>query len=52
MNRQVDSGMLRGRPFGGVGLVTLINNGLRSVTETNFCDEHYSVIRVADYIII
>ena len=26
MNKQVDSGMLRGRPFGGV--VTLINNSL------------------------
>ena len=49
MNKQVDSGMLRGRPFGGV--VTLINNSLRSLTETVFCDERYSVVRVANYII-
>ena len=47
MSKQVDSGILRGRPFGGV--VTLINNRLRNITETICCDERYSIVRVANY---
>ena len=50
MRKQVDSGILRGRPFGGV--VTLINNRLRSITETICCDERYSIVRVANYFIV
>ena len=50
MSKQVDSGILRGRPFGGV--VTLINNRLRSVTETICCDECYCIVRVANYFIV
>jgi len=50
MSKQVDSGILRGRPFGGV--VTLINNRLRSITETICCDERYSIVRVANYLIV
>ena len=50
MSKQVASGILRGRPFGGV--VTLINNRLRSITETICCDERYSIVRVANYFIV
>jgi len=44
------SGILRGRPFGGV--VTLINNRLRSITETVCCDERYSIVMVANHFIV
>lgn len=50
MSKQVESGILRGRPFGGV--ITLINNRLRNITETIFCDERYSIVRVANYFIV
>jgi len=50
MSRSVELGMLSGRPFGGV--MTLIRNDLRSVTETVFADERFVIVRVADYIII
>jgi len=42
--------MLRGRPFGGV--MTMIRNELRAVTETVLCDERYVVVRVANCLIV
>jgi len=42
--------MLRGRPFGGV--ITLIRNELRCVTETVHCDERFVIVRVANCLII
>jgi len=50
MSKQVDSGPLCKRPFGGV--VTLINNRLHSITKTIFCDKRYSTVHVANYLIV
>jgi len=50
MSKQVESGILRGRPFDGV--ITFINNRLRNITETIYCDERYSIVRVANYLIV
>jgi len=46
----VESGMLRGRPFGGV--MTLINKNLRKNTTTIHCDERLVVIKVVNYLLI
>lgn len=50
MSESVESGMLRGRPFGGV--MTLISNDLRCATETIFADERFAIVRITKYIII
>ena len=50
MSNVMDCGMLRGRPFGGV--LTLINNRLRSVCETVHCSERYAIVRVANYLLV
>ena len=50
MSKRIESGMLIGRPFGGV--VTLINNGLRKITQTIYCDERFSIVKIADTIIV
>jgi len=50
MSKQVASGILCGRPFGGV--VTLVNNRLRSITKTICCNERFSIVRVANYFIV
>ena len=50
MAKHIETGMLRGRPFGGV--IALINNDWRSYTETVHCDDRYCVIRVANYILV
>jgi len=50
MSTVVETGMLRGRPFGGV--MCLINNRLRTVTKTVYCSERYIVIKVCDCIIV
>jgi len=42
--------MLRGRPFGGV--MTLIHKRLRKLVETIYCEERYTVVRVANYLVI
>jgi len=50
MSTAVETGMLRGRPYGGV--MSLINNRLRAMTKTVYCSERYIVIKVCDCIII
>jgi len=50
MSKSVEAGMLRGRPFGGV--MILIRDDLRIVTETIFCDERFAILRVANYLIV
>ena len=50
MSNVVESGILRGRPFGGV--ITLISNELRRVTETVVCDERYVIVKIANFLII
>ena len=50
MSHSVDAGMMRGRPFGGV--ITLINNKLRKVTQTIYCEERFCIVRVANYLFV
>ena len=50
MAKTIESGILRGRPFGGV--MIMINNALRNVTETVFCCDRYAVVRVANCVIV
>jgi len=50
MTTAVESGMLRGRPFGGV--ICLIKSSLRGITSTVYCSERYVIVKVGDCIII
>jgi len=50
MSKTVESGMLKGRPFGGV--MTMVKNDLRKLTETIFCSDRCSIIRVANLIFV
>ena len=50
MVNSVQSGILYGRPYGGV--ITLISRNLRKVTETLYCSDRFTIIRIADYLII
>jgi hypothetical protein len=43
MQNEVQQGMLSGRPYGGV--MTMINNHLRSQTETNYCTDRLHIVR-------
>ena len=49
MSSTVETGMLRGRPFGGV--MCLIKNNLRAVSRTVYCSERYVIIKVNDCIV-
>jgi len=49
MSKSVEAGMLRGRPFGGV--MILIRDDLRTLTETIYCEERFAILRVANYLI-
>jgi len=42
--------MLKGRPFGGV--MIMIRNNLRTVSETVFCCGRYVIVRIADCIVV
>jgi hypothetical protein len=46
----VGAGILRGRPFGGV--ISMIHNDLRKLTETISCSDRMSIIKVCNQIII
>ena len=48
MSNTVESGMLRGRPFGGV--ICLIKKDLRKITRTIHCSDRYSIVKVGDCI--
>ena len=50
MSKSIESGILVGRPFGGV--VTLIRNSLRSLTSTIYCTDRYAIVKISKYIII
>ena len=50
MVNSVQSGILYGRPYGGV--ITLISRNLRKVAETLCCSDRFTIIRIADYLII
>ena len=50
MSKSVKSGVLFGRPFGGV--ISLVSNKLRNVTETVCCQERYNIIKVLNCLIV
>jgi exonuclease III len=50
MSTVIESGVLVGRPFGGVAM--LIKNTLRNETRTIHCSERYAVIKIRNYVII
>ena len=50
MNDCLQSGMLRGRPFGGVAI--LVNKKLRHITKTITCDERYVIVKIGDCLFI
>jgi len=50
MCNHIESGIIRGRPFGG--LMTLIKKELRNLMQTIHCEERFIVVKVANYLII
>ncbi len=50
MHSAVESGMLRGRPAGGI--MMMISNKLRKCTQTIFCAERFCIVKVADCIFV
>ena len=50
MSDSVESGLLRGRPFGGVNI--LINNKIRDICKTVYCSDRYAIVKIANYIIV
>ena len=50
MASRLESGMLRGRPFGGI--MTLISKTLRKQTVTIHCEERFSVVKVFNRLFI
>jgi endonuclease/exonuclease/phosphatase family metal-dependent hydrolase len=50
MAKAVESGPLRGRPFGGV--VALIKHDIRSICEMIYCSERCVILRISNYVII
>ena len=50
MSDRVQSGMLIGRPFGGV--MILVNERLRNLTKTICCEERFVIIKIADYLCV
>ena len=50
MSRAVESGMLRGRPFGGV--VVLISNSLRKITRSIHCCNRYAIVKVGNCVFV
>ena len=50
MAGQLESGMLRGRPYGGV--MTLIKTDLRKMTTTIYCDERFVIVKILNCLFI
>jgi len=50
MAKTLESGILRGRPYGGVMIV--IKNSLRGITETVFCAERCATVHIANCVIV
>ena len=50
MSTSVETGMLRGRPFGGVAI--LIKNSLRKVTRTIHCSDRYAIVKVNECLFV
>ena len=50
MSNQVEAGILRGRPFGG--LLCMIKNDLRTLTQAIHSEERFVIVKVANFLII
>jgi len=50
MSKAIESGILIGRPFGGVAI--LIKNSLRNVTQTICCADRYVIVKIRNYLIV
>lgn len=50
MSNTVETGILAGRPFGGV--MCLIKNNLRARTRVIYCSDKYVIISVDNYVIV
>ena len=50
MNRQTESGILVGRPYGGV--IALIKNVFRHQTTTVHCDDRFLIVTIANYLLV
>lgn len=50
MDKVIESGMLKGRPFGGV--LMMINSDLRSISKTIYCSERFCIVKISDSIFI
>ena len=46
MSTIVETGMLHGRPFGGV--ISLVKNSLRSITHTIYCDDRFAITKIGN----
>jgi exonuclease III len=50
MSKSVESGIIRGRPFGGV--LSMISNNLRYATETVFSSERCVIVKIHNVLIV
>jgi exonuclease III len=50
MSKVIESGILIGRPFGGVAI--LIKNSLRNITQTISCADRYVIVKIRNYLIV
>ena len=50
MSEKVESGMLRGRPFGGVAI--LVKSSLRKETSTIHCSDRYVIVKVRNCLFV
>ena len=50
MSRCVESGMLRGRPFGGV--IILVKKNLREHTVMVHCEERFVIVKIFNYLFV
>jgi len=50
MSKTVETGVLRGRPFGGT--MIMISNRLKKITTNIACSERYGVIKIGDCVIV
>ena len=50
MGETVESGIVRGRPYGGV--MILVKDDLRGITETIVCEERYVIVKIGNPLIV
>ena len=50
MTERVESGMLFGRPFGGVAILT--HKSLRGALRTIHCDDRFAIVKIYNYVVV